>query len=74
MVAKFRHKLEKVEKTPRTFGYDLNQIPDDYAVEMTNRFKGFDLIECLENYGNIEQEVVIKTTPKKKKCKCKMVV
>ena len=64
----------KVEKTPRTFGYDLNQIPDDYAVEMTNRFKGFDLIECLENYGNIEQEVVIKTTPKKKKCKCKMVV
>ena len=66
--------MEKVEKTPRTFGYDLNQIPDDYAVEMTNRFKGFDLIECLENYGNIEQEVVIKTTPKKKKCKCKMVV
>ena len=74
MVAKFRHKLEKVEKNPWTFGYDLNQIPYDYTVEMTNRFKGFDLIECLENYGNIEQEVVIKTTPKKKKCKCKMVV
>ena len=44
-------KLKKVEKTTRPFRYDLNQIPYDYTVEMTNRFRGLDLIECLENYG-----------------------
>ena len=38
-------------KTTRPFRYDLNQIPYDYTVEMTNRFKGLDLIECLKNYG-----------------------
>jgi len=43
--------LKKVGKTSRPFGYDLNQIPYDYTVEVTNRFKGFDLIECLKNYG-----------------------
>ena len=43
--------LKKVEKTTRPFRYDLNQVPYDYTVEMTNRFKGLDLIECLENYG-----------------------
>ena len=48
---KFRHKLKKVEKTTRPFSYDLNQIPFDYTVEVTNRFKGLDLIECLKNYG-----------------------
>ena len=42
-----RLKLKKVGKTTRPFRYDLNQIPDDYTVEMTNRFKGLDLIECL---------------------------
>jgi len=41
----------KVRKTLRPFRYDLNQIPYDYAVEVTNRFKGLDLIECLKNYG-----------------------
>ena len=41
----------KVWKTLRPFRYDLNQIPYDYAVEVTNRFKGLDLIECLKNYG-----------------------
>ena len=41
----------KVWKTPRPFRYDLNQIPYDYTVEVTNRFKGLDLVECLENYG-----------------------
>ena len=46
--------------------YDLNQIPYDYTVEVTNRFKGLDLIDCLKNYG---QEAVIKNIPKKKKCK-----
>ena len=38
-------------KTTRPFRYDLNQIPNDYTVEVRNRFKGLDLIECLINYG-----------------------
>ena len=45
--AKFRLKLKKVGKTTRPFRYDLNQIPYDYTVEVRNRFKGLDLIECL---------------------------
>ena len=45
LIAKFRLKLKKVGKTTRPFGYDLNQIPYDYTVEVTNRFKGFDLID-----------------------------
>ena len=49
--AKFRVKLKKVGKTTRPFRYDLNQIPYDYTVEMTNKFKGLYLIECLNNYG-----------------------
>ena len=51
LIAKFRLKLRKVGKTTRPFRYDLNQIPCDYAVEVTNRFKGLDLIECLKNNG-----------------------
>ena len=51
LIAKFRLKLKKVGKTIRPFRYDLNQIPYDYTVEVTNRFKGLDLIECLMNYG-----------------------
>ena len=51
LIAKFRLKLKKVEKTTRPFRYDLNQIPYDYTGEETNRFKGLDLIECLMNYG-----------------------
>ena len=43
--------MKGVGKTTRPFRYDLNQILYDYAVEMTNRFKGIDLIECLKNYG-----------------------
>ena len=50
-IAKFRLKFKKVGKTTRPFRYDLNQIPYDYTVEVTNRFKGLDLIECLKNYG-----------------------
>ena len=50
-IAKFRLKLKKVGKTTRSFSYDLNQIPYDYTVEVTNRFKGLELIECLKNYG-----------------------
>ena len=45
-IAKFRIKLEKVGETTRPFRYDLNQITYDYAVEVRNRFKGLDLIEC----------------------------
>jgi len=49
LIAKFRFKLMKVGKTTRSFNYDLNQIPYNYTVEVTNRFKGLDLIECLKN-------------------------
>ena len=45
LIAKFRQKLKKVEKTTRPFRYDLNQIPYDYTVEVRNRFKGLDLID-----------------------------
>ena len=45
LIAKFRHKLRKVGKITRPFRYDLNQIPCDYTVEVTNRFKGLDLLE-----------------------------
>ena len=51
LIAKFRLKLKKVGKTTRSFRYDLNQIPYNCTVEVTNRFKGLDLIECLKNYG-----------------------
>ena len=50
-IAKFRLKLKKVGKTSRPFRYDLNQIPYDYIMEVTNRFKVLDLIGCLKNYG-----------------------
>ena len=43
--------MKKVGKTTRPFRYDLNQILYNYTVEVTNRFKGLDLIECLKNYG-----------------------
>ena len=43
--------MKKVGKTTRPFRCDLNQIPYDYTVEVTNRFKGLDLIECLKDYG-----------------------
>ena len=43
--------MNKVGKTTRPFRYDLNQIPYDYTVEVRDRFKGVDLIECLMNYG-----------------------
>jgi len=61
--------LKKVGKTTRPIRYDLNQIPYDYTVEVTNRFKGLDLIEVWKKVCDIVQETVIKTIPKKKKCK-----
>ena len=51
LIAKFRLKLKNIGKTTRPFRNDLNQIPYDYTVEVTNRFKGLDLIKCLKNYG-----------------------
>ena len=73
LIIKFRFKLKKVGKTTRPFRYDINQIPYHYTVEVTIRFKGLDLIECLKNYGwrfvTLYREAVIKTIPKKKKCK-----
>ena len=51
IIAKSRLKLKKVGKTTRPFRYDLNKIPYDYTVEVRNRFKGLDLIECLKNSG-----------------------
>ena len=52
LIAKFRLKLKKVGKTTRPFRYDLNKIPYDYTVEVRNRFKRVDIIECLKNYGH----------------------
>ena len=67
LIAKFRLKLKKVGENTRPFRYDLNQTPYDYTVKVTNRFKGFDLID--REVYKIVQKVVIKTIPKKKKCK-----
>ena len=51
LTVKFRLKLKKSRKTTRSFRYDLNKIPYDYKVEVTNRFKGLELIEYLKYYG-----------------------
>ena len=74
LIAKFRLKLKKVGKTTRPFRYDLNQIPYDYTVKVTNRFKGIDLLDRVPEelrmaVFNIVQEMVIKTIPQKNKCK-----
>ena len=74
LIAKFRLKLKKVGKTTRPFRFDLNQIPYDYKVEVTNRLKGLDLIdrvpeELWMEVHDIVQEEVNKTIPKKKRCK-----
>ena len=65
--------MKKVGEITRPFRYDLNQIPYNYTVEVTNRFKGLDLIdrvpeELWTEVHDIVQEAVIKTIPKKKKC------
>ena len=51
LISKFRLKFKKVVKTTSPFRYDLNQIPYDYTVQVTDRFKGLDLTECLKNDG-----------------------
>ena len=72
LIAKFRLKLKKVEKTARPFRYDLNQIPYDFTVEVRNRFKGLDLIdretdELWNEVRDIVEETGIKTIPMEKK-------
>ena len=80
LISKFRLKLKKVGKTSRPLRYDLNQTPYNYTVEVTNRFKGLDLIdrvpkELWTEVRDIVQEAVIKTIPPKKEMqKGKMVV
>ena len=66
--------MKKVGKTARPFRYDLNQIHYNYTVEVTNRFKGLDLIdgvpkEIWTEVRDIVQEAGIKTFPMEKKCK-----
>ena len=66
--------MKKVEKTTRPFRYDLNQIRNDYTVEVRNRFKGLDLIDRVPDelwmkVRDTVQETGVKTIPKKKKCK-----
>ena len=70
LIAKFRLKLKKVGKTSRPFRYDLHQIPYDYTVEVTSRFKGLDLIdrvpeELWMEVCDIVQDAGIKTIPPK---------
>ena len=73
LIAKFRLKLKKVGKSTRPFRYDLNQILYDYTLEVRNRVKGLDLTRVPEELWtqvrDTVQEAVIKTIPKKKKCK-----
>ena len=74
LIAKFRLKWKKVEKTTRPFSYDLNQIPYDYTVEVRNRFKGLDLMDRVPDElwmeaCDIVHETGIETIPKKKKCR-----
>ena len=74
LITKFRLKLKKVGKTTRPFRHDLNQIPYDYTVEVTNRFKGLDLIdrvpdELWTEVRDTVHETGIKTIPMEKKCK-----
>ena len=74
LTVKFRLKLKKVGKTTKPFRYDLNQIPYDYTVEVTNRIKGLDLInrvpkELWMEVCDIVQEAVIKTIPRKRNSK-----
>ena len=66
--------MKKVGKTTRPFRYDLNEIPYNYTMEVTNRFKGLDLTdrvpeELWTEVRNSAQEAVIKTILKIKKCK-----
>ena len=70
LIAKFRLKLKKVGKTTKPFRYDLNKIPYDYTVEVTNRFMGLDLIDRVREelwmeVHDIVQEAMIRQSPRK---------
>ena len=74
LIAKFRFKWKKTEKTTRPFRYDLYQICYDYTVEVRNRFKGLDVIDRVPNehwmeVPDILEETGIKTISIEKKCK-----
>ena len=74
LITKFRLKLKKAWKTTRPFRYDLNQIPYNYAVEVINRLKQLDLIECLKNYRQrflTLQQAMIMTSLRKRNAKRK---
>ena len=66
-----RLQLKKVGKIIRPFRYDLNKIPYIYTVDVTNRLKGLDLIECLKNYGQrfvtLNRRQVSRLSPREKK-------
>ena len=80
LIAKFRLKLKKVEKTTGPFRYDLNQIPYDYTVEVRNRFKGLDLIDRLpdelwtERFMTLYRRQGSRSFPWKRNAKSKMAV
>ena len=74
LIAKLRLKLKKGGKTTRPFRYDLNQIPYDYILEITNRFKGLDLIdrvpeELRTEVRDIVHKQLSKSSPRKRKAK-----
>ena len=73
LIAKFRLKLKKVGETTSPFRYDLNQILYDYTVEVINRFKGLDLIECPKNYGQrfmtLYRRQILRPSPRKRNAK-----
>ena len=78
LISKFRLKLKKIGKTTRPFMYDLSLIPNDYRVEVTNRFNGLDVIECLKNYGlrflTLHRRWWSKPHPRKRNAKSPIVV
>ena len=78
LITKFRLMLKEVSKITRPLRYDLNQIPYDYIVEVTNRFKGLDLIECLKNYGQrfltFYRRQGLRPSPRKRNANSKMAV
>ena len=73
LIAKFILKLKKVEETTRPFMYGQNQIPYDYTLEIRNKLKGLDLIECLMNCGHrfvtLYRRQGSRPSPWEKKCK-----
>ena len=79
LIAKFRIKLKKVGKTTRPFGYDLNQIPYDYTVEVRNRFKGLYLIDSMPDelwtlFMTLYRRQVSRPSPRKEMQKSEMAV